>query len=65
LTPLSLRMLCEQHFDGSNVVIGVHGNVFAATCFLWGICVEEISTEELDFADVDYPLLLTLRATKG
>lgn len=63
-TPLSLGMLLCETFGSAHFSVSSHGNVFAATCFLWGISVEEISLAELDHQDPDYPVLLTAVATK-
>ena len=64
-TPQSLDMLLESSFGRERVCIKSYGNVFSATCFLWGIAMEEIKREELDWNDPDYPLLLTVRAVRG
>jgi hypothetical protein len=40
------------------------GNVFAATCFLEGIAVEEITAAELDVRDPNYDVLIAIRAQK-
>ena len=41
------------------------GNVLAATAFLHGLCVEDLSAPELNHRDPDYQLLITVAATKG
>ena len=63
-TPLSLGMLLEETFGCESFNVKCYGNVFAATCFLWGISVEEIKLPELDHHDPNYPVILTALATK-
>ena len=63
-TSLSLEMLLAKKFDQDKVSVVSYGNVFTATCFLWGIALEEIEREELDYKDQNYPLVLTVCATK-
>jgi SAM-dependent methyltransferase len=64
-TALSLEMLLANRFGRENVAIGAHGNVFAASCFLWGIAQEEITPAELEYQDARYPVILTACARKN
>jgi len=63
-TPVSLEMLLSERFGPESVIQEAQGNVFAASCFLWGIAQEEISSEELDHHDARYPVILTACARK-
>ncbi len=63
-TTLSARRLFEAEFGEANVSVQAHGNVLAATAFLQGISVEELSPSELDDVDPDYELLITIRAVR-
>ena len=63
-TTESARRLFEEVFQAANVEVEAHGNVLAATSFLYGLAVEELSQEELDYRDPNYELLITLRAVK-
>lgn len=63
-TSLSFRRLAEEAFPGWKISVMAHGNVLAATAFLQGIAAEELDPKELEAADPDYELLLTLRAEK-
>jgi SAM-dependent methyltransferase len=63
-TTTSARRLFEEVFPASNVTVAVHGNVLAATAFLYGLAAEELRLEELDYRDPQYQLLITLRAVK-
>jgi SAM-dependent methyltransferase len=61
---LSARWLFEEAFPAANVEIKAFGNVLTAASFLYGVAVEELRREELDYHDPDYEVLITLRAVK-
>ncbi|HZM91243.1 MAG TPA: glycosyltransferase [Blastocatellia bacterium] len=63
-TSLSARRLFAEVFAARNVSVETYGNVLAATAFLQGISFEELSANELDHKDSDYPVTITVRATK-
>ena len=63
-TSLSARRLFAEVFAARNVSVETYGNVLAATAFLQGISFEELSANELDHEDSDYPVTITVRATK-
>ncbi len=63
-TPLSASRLFSEVFGDSNVEVQQFGNVFAATVFLYGLAVEEVSTSDLDACDPKYPVIITVRAQK-
>ncbi len=63
-TSLSARRLFEAVFPGTEVTIEGHGNVLAASAFLYGMATEELQQKELDACDPDYELLITIRAVK-
>jgi hypothetical protein len=44
--------------------VEAHGNVLAAIGFLHGLATQELEATELEHQDPDYPLLITVRATK-
>jgi glycosyltransferase involved in cell wall biosynthesis len=62
LTGHSARRLFEDAFGAGNVEVGVSGNVYAATCFLQGLAVEEVDRRLLEVEDAAYPLLVCVRA---
>jgi SAM-dependent methyltransferase len=64
-TPASIRYMVEQVFSPESSKIEVHGNVFAGVCALQGIALEDISAAELQPADPDYPVVLSIRAGKS
>ena len=51
-------------FSESAISVETHGNVLAATAFLYGIALEELRKEELDFSDPDYEVTIAVRAVK-
>lgn len=63
-TAVSTRRLFGETFPPSNVQVEAFGNVLVATAFLYGLAVEDLHEEELDFRDRGYDLLMTVRATK-
>ncbi len=63
-TDRSARMLLEEAFDPADVQVFAHGNVLVATAFLQGMSLEELTSEELDYVDPDYQVLLTRAARR-
>jgi hypothetical protein len=63
-TSLSARRLLEELSPGDKVTVEPYGNVLTATAFLYGIAAEELRRRELDPHDVDYELMIGLRAVK-
>lgn len=63
-TTLSARLLFEEVFPAANVKVRAYGNVLAAMAFLYGLAVEDLRQEELDYYDPDYEALITVRAVK-
>ena len=64
-TAASCARLFGDVFGERNVEVRTVGNVLAATAFLYGATVEEISREKLDVNDPFFPLLVTVRATRA
>ncbi|HEV2149877.1 MAG TPA: methyltransferase domain-containing protein, partial [Longimicrobiaceae bacterium] len=64
-TPASARRLFQDAFPGGEVEVEAHGNVLAASAFLYGLAAEELMPSELAHRDPQYPLLVTVRARKA
>lgn len=64
-TTLSARRLFEEVFARPHVQIECYGNVLASTAFLYGLVVDELDKEELDYRDADYELLIAVKAVKA
>lgn len=64
LTTRSARELFERSFPAGAIEVRAYGNVLAATAFLHGFAVSELTRAELDECDDDYQLIVAVRATK-
>jgi len=64
LTGPAVRRLLEERFSPDTLALETHGNVFAATAFLYGIAAEELNKRDLDVDDALYPLTVAARAVK-
>lgn len=63
-TSISTRRLFEEFFPSTHVKVECFGNVLAAIAFLEGIATEELTSEELDYYDPQYEVLITVRVVK-
>ena len=63
-TTLSLRRLFEEEFPCGCVQVKASGNVLAATAFLYGLAVEDLRCNDLDYHDPNFPVSIGLRAVK-
>lgn len=63
-TTNSARRLFEEAFGAERSEIRSHGNVLAATAFLYGLSDRELRREELDHHDPAYDVVITVRAVK-
>jgi len=63
-TSLSARQLFVEVFPVPNLQIKTYGNVLAATAFLYGMAVQELKQEEMDFFDPDYEVIIAVSAKK-
>lgn len=64
-TSFSGRRLFGDAFGADNVEVEVDGNALAAVAFLHGLAAEELTLAELDARDVDFELLIAVRARKA
>ena len=64
-TTQSARRLFEESFEAELIQVETHGNVLAATAFLYGMSSQELHEGELDHHDEDYQLIITIRAVKS
>ena len=63
-TTQSARRIFEDAFPAADVAVEAHGNVLAATSFLYGLSSQELRPAELDYRDPNVELLITIRATR-
>ncbi len=64
LTKRSAIRLFGDVFGAGNVEVTAYGNVYAATCFLHGVAVEEVDRVWLDRSDDSYPVIVAVRARR-
>ena len=63
-TTLSAQRSFGDIFGASNVDVDYGGNCYAAINFLRGIALEELDREKLTVKDPNYPIVITIIATK-
>jgi hypothetical protein len=59
-----LSRLLAEAVPSLQVDVQSHGNVLAASAFLFGLVAEELSPAELNYLDADYDVILTVRGVK-
>jgi SAM-dependent methyltransferase len=64
ITAVAARRLLEGRFRPDRVAVEAHGNVFAATAFLYGLAYEELDRADLDMDDPRYPVIVAARAVR-
>ncbi len=64
LSTASANKLGHEVFPPGTVEARSFGNVLSATAFLQGLADSELTREELDSLDLEYPVTITLKATK-
>jgi SAM-dependent methyltransferase len=65
LTETSARRMFSDVFGPDRVQVETHGNVFAATAFLQGLALEEVSFAKLSVRDPAFPVIVSVRAQKS
>ena len=65
LTCQSATRLCLESFARELVEVKAYGNVLAAISFLQGLAAHELTRAELDVADAEYPVTITIKAQKS
>ena len=63
LTGHSAERLFGEVF-GREIDVSTYGNVYAATCFLEGLALEEVDTDALKEIDATYPVIISIRARR-
>jgi len=64
-TRTSAQCLFEKAFPDSIVEVKSYGNVLASAGFLYGLAVDELRRDELEFDDPEYQMVITVRVVKG
>jgi SAM-dependent methyltransferase len=63
-TTAALGRLLRDRFGQDAVTVEAHGNIFAATAFLYGLAIEELDISDLKVDDSRYPVIVAARAIK-
>lgn len=63
-TQASVKRLLNETFSNSHIKIETFGNVLAATAFLYGMGLPEVSNRQLDETDPHYQVIITACAVK-
>ena len=58
-TPQSLTKILTETFPHAHISIESFGNIRAATGLLHGLVVEDINTEDLEYKDSTYPVIIS------
>jgi SAM-dependent methyltransferase len=64
-TQASCQRLFGDVFRPDAVAVRSYGNVLACVAFLAGLAAEELTPDELEFEDVYFPLVVSVRATRS
>jgi hypothetical protein len=62
---LSANRLFGEAFGPEQVEVGVDGNLVSAIAFLHGLSAEELRPQELEEKDLDYQLVISVRARRA
>jgi SAM-dependent methyltransferase len=63
-THAGTRKTFAETFPPPNFMVDGFGNVLTAIAFLHGLAAEELSSQELDYRDPDYTVIIAVRAQK-
>lgn len=64
-SPASCQTLFAAAFGPGAIEVAPHGNVLSAAAFLQGLSSDELTGSELDHRDEAFPVIVSVRATKG
>lgn len=57
-TPSGIVKLLERYIPGAKLSVKEYGNVKTSAAFLYGLTVEDLTEEELDYRDSCYPMVI-------
>lgn len=63
-TAAAIFCLLDDRFGKGATSAEVHGNIFAATAFLYGLAIEELDISDLRHSDQRYPVIVAARVVK-
>ena len=59
-----MKALLMETFSENQVDICTYGNMKTAIIFLYGMCLEEIAREDLEYQDEQFPMIVAAVARK-
>lgn len=65
ITDRTAERLFGEVFDSANLEVSLHGNAYAATCFVQGLALEEVDPALLEQDDPAFPMLVCVRARRA
>lgn len=63
-TPASLRRLMSEQFGDHAVGVRNYGNVLTATAFLYGLAESDLTPQDYDYNDPQFPVIVAARVQK-
>lgn len=63
-TPMALEKLFRKNCDNVEVNIRAYGNVKAAMAMLYGLCADDLSIEDFDYNDEQFPVIIAISVKK-
>lgn len=63
-TDTAMKRVMTETFNGSEVEVKSHGNVFVASAFLYGMGISEVKKEALAHDDPAYQVIISVKAVK-
>jgi glycosyltransferase involved in cell wall biosynthesis len=64
ITDRTAERLFGEAFANANLEVSLHGNAYAATCFVQGLALEEVDPSLLEQDDPAFPMLVCVRARR-
>jgi SAM-dependent methyltransferase len=64
LSAAGWRQMAARAWPGCAIDVRAHGNCLAAVAGLYGLAVEELTRDELEFEDERFPVLTTIKCVK-
>lgn len=57
-TPSGIKRMLEENIPEADISITQYGNVKTSAAFLYGLAIEDLRQEELDYHDSSYPMVI-------
>lgn len=63
-TDQSMRKWLSEIFEEEQIQVYTYGNMKAAAAFMFGLCLEEMNTDDLEYQDEQFPMIIAAVARK-